>query len=122
MICRLVDVKTRQDPVSKPLSPEDEAPLAAGAQLAIAALALLGLAGGWLILLSGGFHHQVSRRSSASVWVDGGMALFMAAIFLSLAAIALAVLLHRRAARRMLVAGLALVLLPPLVFVLSGGF
>lgn len=92
-------------------------PLSGAARLAIAALGALGLVGGWLILLSGGFEHAPHRYTNQTTRVDGAPALAMAAICFVQAAIGVLALLPAAAQARRL-AGVAAVLLPPLAFVL----
>ena len=91
--------------------------LSTGALIAIAALCILGLLGGWLILLYGGFHHQLSRFSKETTFVVGVPALFMAAISFTLSVVALAALLQAMNSSRswyfLLCGG---VVVPPLVF------
>jgi hypothetical protein len=85
----------------------------------IAALTLLGLIGGWLILLGDGFHHQLTRFSPEAVFVSGAPALVMAAICFLLAATGVASLVQNGQGSRVWYAsGLAAVLLPPLLFAL----
>ena len=87
-----------------------------GAVLAVGAFALLSLAGGWLIVLGGGFHHAPGRRASGTVFVDGAPALAMALLQFLAAALALAWLLRPRLGRwpAALVAA-ALTIAPPLL-------
>ena len=93
--------------------------LSKGTLVAVAALCAFGLLGGWLILLSGGFHHMPSRFSRETTFVGGAPALFMAAIFFTLAFIALAALLQAINSSRywyFLLGGILMV--PPLLFCL----
>lgn len=88
---------------------------------AIAALALLGLAGGWLILFSGGFHKQLGRYTGETIFVSGLPALLMAALMFSLAFVGALVLVRVRSTSilaQTLVC--AAVLGPPVCFVLAG--
>lgn len=95
-------------------------PLSRAAQLAIAALGLCGLAGGWLIVAGRGFHHAPHRYTRATTFVDGAPAALMAAIMFVLAALCAAALLqHWRAARWAQVLCGAAVLLPPLAVFLA---
>ena len=48
----------------------EQAQLSPAARIAVAVLVVLGLIGGWLILLGGGFQHQLTRYSSETVFVD----------------------------------------------------
>lgn len=59
-------------------------PLSLPARCAIAALALLGMSGGWLILLSGGFQHQAHRYGRVTVSVTGTPAWLMSGILFAL--------------------------------------
>ena len=96
-------------------------PLTAGARLAVGALAVLGLAGGWLILLGGGFHHG-QRYSRETTFVDGAPAMLMAALCFALAATAVAAFVRSLTPRAgWLLAALAMVLLPPLLWRCSPG-
>ena len=73
-------------------------PLSLPARIAIAALALLGLIGGWYILLAGGFHHG-AQYSTETTFVSGPAAWLMAALFFAMGTIALAALLQAVRAR-----------------------
>ena len=91
--------------------------LSKGALVAVAALCLLGLIGGWLILLSGGFHHMTTRYSKESVFVDGAPALLMATISFMMSVIAVAAFLQAINSSRFwyyLLCGM--VIIPPLLF------
>ena len=91
------------------------------AQLAVAALCLLGIIGGWLILVVGGFTHAPHRYSKEATFVDGPAAAVMAIIFFALAVIGVVVLLRARKCRaRWYVLTLGIVLVPPLLFVIVG--
>ena len=69
------------------------------ARFAIAALAILGHLGGWLILVSGGFSHS-TKYSHQVTRVEGMPAWAMAAIFFVMGTIAVAALLQAIGARR----------------------
>ena len=91
-----------------------------GTQVALVALTLLGLVGGWLILLGGVFHHMDSRFSKETSFVSGYAAYMMSAIFFLMAAIGVAALVQLRygkAAPYFL--GCGLVIGPPIVFILG---
>ena len=93
--------------------------LSKAARVAVGALCALGLLGGWLILLSGGFHHMSSRYSRDTTFVGGMPAIFMAAVFFTLSAVALAALLQAFNCSRpgwFFLCGIVLV--PPLLFCL----
>lgn len=94
-------------------------PPSLASQCATAALALLGLVGGWLIVLTGGFHHAPNRYRPDTIFVDGAPALMMAAIFFAMAAIGMAALLRARQCRaRWYALACGAVLVPPLLYVL----
>lgn len=94
------------------------APTPSGAALvAVAALAVLGLIGGWLILLSDGFHHAPHRYTNQTIFVSGPPATVMAAILFALSAVAVAALVQAfGSARTWYVLGCGCVLIPPLLF------
>jgi hypothetical protein len=99
---------THQLPVSRP------------AFYAIAALALLGLLGGWLILLSGGFHHQLHRYTKETVFVTGLPALLMAAMMFGLSVLGMLALVRTRGASLFWqVSACGAVLLPPAIFIVT---
>lgn len=79
---------------------------------------LLGLCGGWLILFTGGFHHQLHRYTAETRFVSGLPALLMAAILFGLAALG-ALALAREHGARLFGQALACcaVLLPPALFI-----
>lgn len=94
-------------------------PLTFPARIAIAALAVLGLVGGWMVVLGGGFHHG-QMHSRETTFVDGPAAFLMAAIQFLMAAIAVAALLRAAGVRRpWVLLACGAVLLPPLVFRMS---
>jgi hypothetical protein len=84
------------------------------ARLSVAALGLLGVGGGWWIVLSGGFVHVPGRDARDATFVDGAPALAMAAIFFVLGALGAAVL----AGTRWRLPAAAVVLVPPVLFLL----
>ena len=93
------------------------APVGGLAQLAVAALCLLGTIGGWLILLAGGFNHAPSRYSKEVTFVEGPAAAAMALIFFALAAIGVVVLLRAHKCRaHWYVLAMGFLLVPPLLF------
>ncbi|HEX8882940.1 MAG TPA: hypothetical protein VF797_00435 [Noviherbaspirillum sp.] len=95
-------------------------PLSLPARCSIAALALLGISGGWLILLSGGFQHQLHRYSRETISVTGAPAWLMAAIMFALGAVgALALLRALHASLFWQVIACAAILLPPVLFLLA---
>ena len=84
-------------------------------------LTALGIFGGWLILLEGGFHSRVQKRPYATVWVDGPMAWTMITIEFVMTAIGVAAILQmHRAPVRWQWAGAALTLALPALWVWSG--
>ncbi len=90
-----------------------------GAQLAVVVLALLGLIGGWLIVLEGGFHHMNSRYSLESSFVPGAPAAVVAALFFLFAAIGTAALIQlRRGSVLAYLIGCGAVLGTPVLFLL----
>lgn len=96
----------------------DPRPISRPALYSVAALGFLGLLGGWLTLLSGGFHHQVHRHTSETTFVTGLPALLMAALMFGLAALGALVLVRARNASffcQVLVCGAVLV--PPGLFI-----
>jgi TRAP-type C4-dicarboxylate transport system permease small subunit len=95
-------------------------PLSLPARCAIAALALLGISGGWLILLSGGFQHQLHRYSRETISVTGAPAWLMAAIMFALGALGALALLRALHARLLWqVAASAAIVVPPVLFLLA---
>lgn len=102
-------------PVPKP----PPVPLSKAARIAIAALGLCGLVGGWIVVWGGGFHHAPHRYSRDTTFVDGPAAVLMAALQFTLAAISVATLLQQRDARwPAYMLGCGAVLAPPLMVVL----
>jgi hypothetical protein len=94
-------------------------PLSVGARVAVAALALLGCIGGWLVVLTGGFHHRPYRRADYTIFVDGP-ALAMAAILFAMATLAVLVLMqHFRATVVVRLFGVCAMLAPPAVYLLA---
>lgn len=90
------------------------------ALLAIAALGALALAGGWIIVVGGGFFHAPSRQASAATFVHGAPAIAMAMIQYALATVAAAWLLQRRLRPAVAFAwAAALVFLPPGLYLLA---
>lgn len=69
-------------------------PLSLPARCAIAVLALLGMSGGWLILLSGGFQHRVHRYARETISVTGAPAWLMAGIMFALGVLGILSLLR----------------------------
>lgn len=95
-------------------------PLSVGARVAVAALALPGSIGGWLVVAGGGFHHRPYRRADCTIFVDGPAAFAMAVIFFVMATLAVLVLLqHFRAAVVVRLIGVSAMLVPPMVYVLA---
>ena len=95
-------------------------PISRSALYAIAALALLGMLGGWLILLSGGFHHQIHRYTKETVLVTGAPALLMAAIMFGLSVLGVLALVRARGASLFWqISACGAVLLPPALFVVT---
>lgn len=64
-------------------------PPSTAAKLSVLALGALSLAGGWIIVLLGGFFHAPARFSSAVIFVDGPSAVAMALLQFTTAALAL---------------------------------
>lgn len=88
------------------------------ARFAFIALSAFWAAAGWFVLLQGGFH-KTYKYTKETTYVDGAGAIFMACIFLLLAALAAGVFLQSIGARRWAFAALILVVLvPPCVFLL----
>lgn len=99
---------------------KDVRPLSLPALFSVAALVLLGMAGGWLILLFGGFHHRLHRYTGDTVFVTGAPALLMAALMFSLAVLGALVLVRARGAGLFAqVLACSAVLLPPALFFLG---
>lgn len=95
-------------------------PLSRAAAASVAVLGALGYLGGWLILLSGGFHHAHDRYTRQTTFVSGAPALFMAALSFTLAAIGMAALLQlRKSTLPGHLAGCCAVLLPPLLYLMT---
>jgi TRAP-type C4-dicarboxylate transport system permease small subunit len=95
-------------------------PLSLPARCSIAALALLGMSGGWLILLSGGFQHQLHRYSRETISVTGAPAWLIAAIMFALGALGALALLRALHARLLWqVAASAAIVVPPVLFLLA---
>lgn len=91
------------------------------AYLAVAVLCLLGIAGGWLILLAGGFSHAPYRYSTDFTFVGGPGAAVMAVIFFSLALVGVVVLLRAYKCRALwYVLSTAILVVPPLLFAIRG--
>jgi hypothetical protein len=96
--------------------------LSTPAVIALCALTILGLVGGWYVLLNGGFI-QASRYSREFIHVDGRMALVMAIIEFIMAAIGVAAIVQAQGcAKYWYVIGCGAVLVPPILFVLQGKF
>lgn len=66
------------------------------ATVAVLALGLLSLIGGWVIVLGSGFHSRINRYPASYVFVDGPGAFLMATLQFCVAAIALVWLLQSR--------------------------
>ena len=97
-------------------------PLTPSARIAITALTLLGLIGGWMILLTGGFTHTNGRNPHNLTVVDGPMALAVAALDFTMTAIGVAALVQALGGgQRGYLLGCGLVLVPPVIFVLFTG-
>lgn len=103
-------------------TPQHQQDLSLPARIAIAALAVLGEVGGWLILVNQGFH-QGRKHSKETIFIDGPSALLMAALFLIMAAVAVAALLQaqRESAAWYVTAGLATVVLPVTYVLMTWG-
>ncbi|MFS0757728.1 hypothetical protein ABC383_23995 [Noviherbaspirillum sp. 1P10PC] len=96
------------------------APLSLPARCAIAALAVLGMSGGWLILLSGGFQHQVHRYGRATTSVTGTPAWLMAGILFTLGVLgALSLLRALGVSLVWQILACAAIVVPPVLFFLS---
>ena len=98
--------------------------LSTPATISLVVLILLGLVGGWMVLLSGGFYSKPGKISpQPGTFVSGPMALVMVTIEFVMSALGVAALLQ--AWRRPIAwrwVGCGLVLVPPLAFVLLGLF
>ncbi|HQQ62975.1 MAG TPA: hypothetical protein PLF22_05310 [Pseudomonadales bacterium] len=93
------------------------------ALVSLYAFTLLGMIGGWYILLSGGFYHQNGRHSHDYTYVDGPMALVMVAIeFLMTATGAAAIVQYGRYAKYWYMVSCSAVLVPPVLYILLGHF
>jgi hypothetical protein len=88
------------------------------ARFAFLALGAFWAAAGWFVLLQGGFH-KTFKHSRETIFVGGAGGVFMAFVFLLLAAIAAGIFLQSIGARRSAFAALLmLVLVPPCLFLL----
>ena len=110
-----------------PEQPGAEAPsksLSTPALISLLALTLLGLIGGWMVLLMGGFYSKPGKFShQPATFVSGPMALVMVTIEFAMSAIGVAAVLQAwRCSKAWQWFGSCAVLLPPLVFVLAGLF
>lgn len=95
-------------------------PLSLPARCAIAALALLGMLGGWLILLSGGFQHRVHRYARETISVTGAPAWLMSGIMFALGVLgALALLRALHFSRFWQVLACVAIVTPPVLFLLA---
>lgn len=91
----------------------------AGAVVSVLAFGALSLVGGWLIVCGHGFHHAIGRYSTHAVFVSGLPAVLMAILQFLAAALAFSWLLHRRLSLfSSALGGFALVLVPPLIYIL----
>jgi hypothetical protein len=98
----------------------DQTPISRHALYAITALALLGMLGAWLILLSGGFHHRLHRYATETVLVTGAPALLMAAVLFGLAVLGMLALVRACGASLFWqVFACGVVLLPPAIFMVA---
>ena len=99
---------------------KDLAPISRPALYSVAALVLLGLLGGWLILLSGGFYHRIHRYTNETTFVAGLPGLLMAALMFGLAVLGALILVRARGARLLCqVLVCSAVLLPPVLFMVN---
>lgn len=93
----------------------DSSNLSLGGKVSVLALAVFALAGGWMIVLSGGFSTETYRRSGVYTFVNGESAALMATIEFMMAAIGVAALLKSSGFSRTTVwLGVASVLVPPM--------
>lgn len=91
------------------------ATLSLGAKVSVLALTVLGLVGGWMIVLAGGFSTETYRRSGVYTFVNGESAALMATIEFMMAAIGVAAMLKSSGFSRTTVwLGVASVLVPPM--------
>ena len=89
------------------------------ARFALFALSAFWAAAGWFVLLQGGFH-TTRKHSRDTTFVDGSGGVFMAGLFLLLAAIAAAALLQSIGARRWaFLAFILVILVPPCIFLIQ---
>ena len=89
------------------------------ARFAFFALSVCWAAAGWFVLLQGGFH-KTYKYSRETTFVNGSGGMFMAGLFLLLAAIAAAVLLQSIGARRWaFLAVILVILVPPCLLLLQ---
>jgi len=102
-------------PSSRPAS----TPLSRPALIAVSAFGALSLLGGWLIVLSGGFHSATARHDPSTVFVGGAPAVVMALLQFSAAAIALTGVLRTRTSTVAATFGaVGLVFVPPAGYLL----
>jgi len=102
---------------------ETQSKLSKAAMVSLCVLTLLGVVGGWYILLNGGFYHQNGKYSHDFTYVGGPMALVMVAIEFSMTGIGVAAIVqYSNAAKLWYVVGCCAVLVPPALFLLLGYF
>ena len=111
--------------MSDKVQPQSEKPadkrLSTAAMACVIAMAILGMAGGWLILLGGGFHHQLAKYSSKTLFVSGFPALLMAAFQFMLAGVAItAIMKELHCSMATIAIILAVVFAPAIIFATAG--
>jgi hypothetical protein len=97
---------------------EQSPQVSTAALISLCALTLLGLMGGWYILLSGGFYHQYGKYHPDYTFVGDPLALIMVAIEFLMTAIGVATIAQiKNLSKAWYFFGCGTILIPPLVFV-----
>lgn len=88
------------------------------ARFGLIILSLMWTATAWFIFIQGGFH-KTYKYTRDTTFVDGASSVFMAYLFLCLAVISFCIVLQSIQAKRIAyVAGILLMLVPPVIFLL----